>query len=310
MGVHPHQRGLDRLDRERGRRDHARQPHPADRRPELVRCAVRIEATRVASTVDELDARVRGCRTSRRRDGSCRGCRPRSRRRPSRAGPGRHGDEEALRHEPAHHGVEAGARRMPCRAARSVSRSIGPVSSSSTTSPPALSAASPYERPSPRAITPRGPADADRTSATSRLHRPAWHVGDAGSGARPSRVSEPALSHWTPRSRRSTSQTTPDQLQNVVAHHDVLGLACLAGVDVDRVAQDAEHERDDRDRLPGDAVVGGQRERPEAVAGDRDSGGRAPDEAKVGLGVARPASGGCRSRCPARSARSSACRRR
>src|SRR3954452_10367045 len=59
-----------------------------------------------------------------------------------------------------------------------------------------------------------------------------------------------------------------EHLQNAVAQRDLLGLAAVARVDVDGVAQHRDHERHDRDHRPRVVVLLlADVERPQAVRG-------------------------------------------
>ena len=66
--------------------------------------------------------------------------------------------------------------------------------------------------------------------------------------------------------KRHDPAERPSDLEHAVGEHDLLGRAATALLDEERVAEDGEHERHDRELEPG--VVAGVRgvlERPQAV---------------------------------------------
>src|SRR6266545_3227771 len=144
------------------------------------------------------------------------------------------------------------------RAARSTACTVASRVRSSTV-PPAFCAASPYARPSPRASTPRGPAFST-TAAASSYDVTGCSTAVLGA-VRPqpvSRVRTPGRGpHASGTEHPGTHEREPDRgqpLQDPVVQHDVLRLTGLTGVDVHGVPQHRQHERRDRDRVPGHPV--------------------------------------------------------
>src|SRR3954451_14519770 len=158
----------------------------------------------------------------------------------------------------------------------------------STTVPPAFWAASPYARPTPRAISPPPPpaASASASSAGSWGRRSVARVG----AVRPQPVSsasagsatevDTAGEHDHPRERARP--------QAGIAEDEVLGGAVAVVLREHRVAHDEQDERDDRELHERRAVEGARAvERPEAVGGEGHGGGCGAEVAQVAVAVVR-----------------------
>src|SRR3954470_1821175 len=146
----------------------------------------------------------------------------------------------------------------------------------SSTIPPAFRAASPYERPRPRAIAPRAGLVRSRrsTSPSSSGVTSRARLGEAPLHPA-SRGSAPGSSVCVGDIQADPDENDPEEahdLERAVPQHEVLRRAALTALDEEGVAEDGEHERHDRELVPGDAGdVGALLERPQAVADHGDA---------------------------------------
>src|SRR4051812_3979590 len=181
-------------------------------------------------------------------------------------------------------------RLVPARAVttpRSRSAAMMPDSAvASSTRPPAFWAASPYARPRPRATTPRAGA-----ARTNRSASPSFSGVErcARVGAVPPhpsrRASSPGSTCGSGDIEADGDDDDPERgegLQRTVTEDHVLRRAALALFHEQRVAEERQHERHDRDLEPHDAgAVHLGVERPEAVRDHRDARGDGAHVAEV-----------------------------
>ena len=248
-------RRLDRLELQRRLGDDAGEAHAARRRPEHV-VVVGIDGERAARGRGDASCARRSRRTS--RAGTCRGCRRRSRRRPSRS---------ACRARPSgtsRAGRSTRMQRLDAHAALDGARCPSSTSSSRTRS--RLRAATRRRR--PRSARRRRSCGRGRARSTPRAAGARDARDDvlevAGLGARVARVGavrpqpgEQLLATTVGprqptvhRDREEHHPHAPDHEQHAVGEHELFGRAAVALVEQQRVAEDAEHERHDRQLEP------------------------------------------------------------